>query len=971
MKSFFKSRLVFMLVITLLSISAKQARSQSIPIDFTFSGSCVGGLTYFYPDTIVMAVNGVQSVYWTFGDGDSSLLVNPVHGYANYGTYTVTLTVYADSGYTGSVTHYINISPEPSAFFSYSSPNCSSSPVLFTDLSSTTYGYINTWIWDFGDGSPVDTIVFPNDPNASHSFPTAGTFIVTLSVINSEGCSDTYTASVDILSAPIANFFYSPTLCEDQVVQFTDASFPNGAGDIVSWNWDFGDPASGINNTSNFTNPSHIYVSPGTYNVQQIVVNFNNCSDTTIKQVVIHALPSVDFSYTPALPCAFDLVFFAPIADTSSIATWYWQFGDGTASTFANPAHSYVVPGTYTVSLTVTDTSGCASSIAKSIIVNASPLANFSFPSVACSGTPVPFTDLSQTNGGGAIAQYYWNFGDPASGASNTSTIQNPQHVFANAGAYIVGLTITNINGCIDSLFSIITVNPSPAQPSAIAGNAAPCQGSSQTYSVTNVSGITYTWALPAGWTITAGQGTSSITVTTGAQSGNITVIPSNSCGNGTPASLAVSPGLIPAQTSAITGNATPCQGSIQSYSVTDVSGTTYIWTVPADWSITSGQGTSSITLTTGTQNGNITVTPSNNCGSGAATTLGVSTGYITAYAGPDIVVSYGFPVTIYGDAGNGSGDYSWSWQPANLFVNSTVQNPTTVNLTTTTVFTLTVTDNVTGCTDDDQTTVVVTGGELTVSAFANPELIYLGDSSQLNAPTSGGTGNYTWSWSSDPAGFTSGLQNPVVNPVESTMYIVTVNDGVSTATDSVLLTINYLPAPPAMPAGPDSVDLAYSLQTTFSIPAVANATLYEWEVYPEYAGVFAKSDVEGTISWSPSFMGYAVIKVRANNSYGYSEWSEEKIIFVDNTTGTGLHESGKLIIYPNPASASLHIEIPGNLSAGNGMMVIYDAKGGILSELHFTGNEMTVDVSAFLPGIYIVRFSNDKVAAIGKFVKD
>ena len=74
-----------------------------------------------------------------------------------------------------------------------------------------------------------------------------------------------------------------------------------------------------------------------------------------------------------------------------------------------------------------------------------------------------------------------------------------------------------------------------PAQPSTITGTLDPIPGATgQTYSVTNVSGVTYTWSVPSGWTITAGQGTNSITVTVGSTNGNISVTPSNGCGNGT-----------------------------------------------------------------------------------------------------------------------------------------------------------------------------------------------------------------------------------------------------------------------------------------------------------------------------------------------------------------------------------------------------------------------------------------------------
>ncbi|MDV7396562.1 hypothetical protein RZS08_34520, partial [Arthrospira platensis SPKY1] len=98
-------------------------------------------------------------------------------------------------------------------------------------------------------------------------------------------------------------------------------------------------------------------------------------------------------------------------------------------------------------------------------------------------------------------------------------------------------------------------MNALPAQPSTITGNANPCQGSSQVYSVTNITGITYTWTVPTGSTITAGQGTNSITVTVGSSSGNISVTPSNSCGIGQARQLSVAVLTTPSAASAIEGN--------------------------------------------------------------------------------------------------------------------------------------------------------------------------------------------------------------------------------------------------------------------------------------------------------------------------------------------------------------------------------------------------------------------------------
>ena len=166
-----------------------------------------------------------------------------------------------------------------------------------------------------------------------------------------------------------------------------------------------------------------------------------------------------------------------------------------------------------------------------------------------------------------------------------------------------------------------------PVQPVAIYGSAAPCIGSSQTYSVTNVPGETYAWQVPSNWTITAGNGTNSITATVGSFPGLILVIPTNGWGTGPAQYLIVSPNnLGPNQPGAIAGNTTPLEGTSLTYSVVNDPGVLYAWTFPAGWVQTAGGTTHSVTVTVGAGSGNISVTPSTPCGIGSPRTLTVVT---------------------------------------------------------------------------------------------------------------------------------------------------------------------------------------------------------------------------------------------------------------------------------------------------------------------------------------------------------
>ena len=237
-------------------------------------------------------------------------------------------------------------------------------------------------------------------------------------------------------------------------------------------------------------------------------------------------------------------------------------------------------------------------------------------------GDTVPCAGMSKTYSVTNVAGVTYNWTFPAGWTQTAGGTSNS--VTATVGASAGNITVTPSNACGNGTAQTLAVTSysTPVQPSAISGSTTPCESTSQTYSVTNVAGTTYNWTFPAGWSQTAGGTTNSITVTTNGTSGTISVTPSNACGTGTAQTLAVTTATIPAQPSAISGNTSLCSGTSQTYNVTNVSGTTYTWSFPSGWSQTAGGTTNSITVTVGTTSGNITVTPSNACGSGTVRTL-------------------------------------------------------------------------------------------------------------------------------------------------------------------------------------------------------------------------------------------------------------------------------------------------------------------------------------------------------------
>jgi PKD repeat protein len=163
---------------------------------------------------------------------------------------------------------------------------CTGATVNFTDVSS---GGPTSWEWSFEGGTPA-TSTDQNPQDIQYSAP--GDYTVSLTVYkNGNSQTNTQPAYIHVYDYPVAEFT-AASFCIDVPTQFTDASSASG-GTITSWDWDFGDPESGSNNTSVEQNPAHTYSAPGTYVVTLTVLNNGTCSDQTTQEIVITGVPGI------------------------------------------------------------------------------------------------------------------------------------------------------------------------------------------------------------------------------------------------------------------------------------------------------------------------------------------------------------------------------------------------------------------------------------------------------------------------------------------------------------------------------------------------------------------------------------------------------------------------------------------------------------------------------------------------------
>ena len=426
------------------------------PVDFSWSYPCEETPIQFTVDETITDVGAVAIWAWDFGDGVLSSDQNPLHAYLSPGLYNATLYIVDTAGYFNSVSHEINVNPNPFSVFAVENPSCEGSPTQFTDYSIAPSGIIATWYWDFGDGT-TQTVLSGDDPDIFHIYTTSGTYTITLTVTTSDSCQNTSMETVAVNPSPIAAMDVTYD-CASGPIIFHDVSNLNGSGDIIGRVWDFGDPASGANNTSVLENPTHIFSSPGDYTITLVIESSSQCTDTATMELTITEPPVADFTHSPA--CRGEEVSFT-ITDLTNLSSFYWDFGDGNSSNLENPINIYDIPGDYEVTLVVQTTDACTASVSQTVTVNELPTARFEYSEPTCQSDSIFFLNLSNSPNG-AIVKWEWDFGDGTIVTILAPNSSNATHVFANDQTYVVTLTVTDSDSCQNSLQKEVEALSSP-----------------------------------------------------------------------------------------------------------------------------------------------------------------------------------------------------------------------------------------------------------------------------------------------------------------------------------------------------------------------------------------------------------------------------------------------------------------------------------------------------------------------------
>lgn len=400
-----------------------------LPMDIRFQDSS-------YSDT------AINSWYWRFGNGDTSIFEIDSTVYATAGKKDVFLRVENSLGCKDSILKkgYININNVSVNFSQSKSVICVGDSVLFRNQSS---GQNVNYLWVFGEDS-----LFSNDQLVSYTFTTADTFDIRLYGINDNGCIviENKPSALIVGAQPQADFVADTlqSACYPLSVNFTDLS----TGDVTQWFWEFGD-----GNSSIFQNPFNRYTSLGTFDVSLKVVNEAGCADSTIKTAYIQTNgPAAEIQLSKDSACINEAITFNLI-NQQNVDDFEWDFGDGTTSKDATTSHAFKRTGTVYFTLSLFDSLGyCRVNLRDSIhIFDIS--ANFTVnEDTACQ----PFQAQFIATSAGA-SQLSWNFGD---GGSSTDPIVN--HTYHNAGLFTAELKVNSQLGCKDTAQKDILVHPKP-----------------------------------------------------------------------------------------------------------------------------------------------------------------------------------------------------------------------------------------------------------------------------------------------------------------------------------------------------------------------------------------------------------------------------------------------------------------------------------------------------------------------------
>ncbi len=762
---------------------------------------------------------------WTGDTGPLSAMnvADPVFNATAFGTYNLTYEVTDSKGCTAtsSITIVVNQGPT-AAVLSGDAIICAGNTAnLFVNITNGTAPYSFT----LSDGSNI-TGYNSNDAIAVSPAATT-TYTIAGDVTDANGCSvaGSGTPIVQVVNSPDVTLIVrtdDPDICQTESADIIVENSQNGYSYQLRNDADDSNVGTAVTGTGgDIILPTGSLTATTTFNV---LVDNSTCPPvemSTLVTVTVNPPPTSAVLSGDATICAGNPANLkVDITGGTAPYTFEIDNGVGVISGYNSGDAIAVSPAattTYNLISNITDANGCsvAGNGTATVTVVAAPDVNLPINAddpALCQGEP---TNIRLDNSQNGYSYQLRRMDNSPVGPAQTGT--GGQLIFPTGNlTATTTFKITVDNGTCPPVDMAttpeVTVNPPPTS-AVLSGNTTICAGSPADLIVTITGGTApYTFEIDngvgviTGYTSGAAITVSPATTTTYNLISNIT--DANGCsvtGSGLATVTVVDPpdtGLpVNADLPTVcpgTGTGILVNNSENGYSYQLRNNAGNI-NIGAPVTGTGGQ----INLPTGnlTANTDFNVLVSNGtCPAAqltATATVNVSAMTAGATATPTTVVT-GNPAMLNGTGADGSGTYTYHWEPAALLVDPNIQNPQTQNLTATQTFTLTVEDQTTRCTATATVEVQVTGGPISVTATANPETVCSGEPSQLNATGTGGSGNFSYSWDNAALLSDPNIRNPVATLTTTTTFEVTLTDLDDNSTTTAQVTVNVNLSPTA-----------------------------------------------------------------------------------------------------------------------------------------------------------------------------
>jgi hypothetical protein len=752
--------------------------------------------------------------------------------------------------------------------------------------------------------------------------------------------SNAATITVNAVPATPASISGLSNICMSTIQTYSVAH--NNAATTYTWtvpgNWTGSSTEDFINITSgNISETVNIKVKAG---------NACGYSSEVSLSVSVNSNPApiISFTKNAASQCLSgnSFTFTSSVTTVSGVtaSSYSWDYGDGsTLGTSANGSRTYATANSYDVKLTVTASNNCVTSYVSAVTVNPAPTSSLTGTTSICNGNSATLSttltgtspwSLTYTDGtnsttlsGITNANYTFNV-SPTSNKTYTITSLTDNNCSTSLAANLSGSAAITVNSNVNASVSITSSDADNTfcSGASVTFTASPTNGNSPTYSWLKngiaISGATSSTYISTG---IADYDVISVQMTAGAQTCLVNnTVYSNEITN------RVAPGA-PRTPALINGQSTQCAGvGGQVYSIAEVlNATSYTWTVPTGWTITTGSGTTSATVTVGTttQTGDITVSATNGCGTSTAQSLTIGTINTTPTISSTTPSSSCGTSTVSLAATASGGTISWYAASTGGSALSTGTSYTTPSISTTTTYYISTSDGT--CTSAPRTAIIATIKDIPTINSNTPGSRCGTGTVSLGATASAGTISW-YSASTGGSALTTGTgyTTPSIS-VTTTYYVDATNNGCTTATrTAIAATINTIPTittnTPGSRCGTGTVALgatasagtvnwytassggsSVSTGTSYTTPSISSTTNYYVDATSNGCTTASRTSIAATINAIPTIStstpasrcGTGTVTLGATASAGTINWY---------TASTGGSTSGSGTSFTTPS---------------------------------------------------------------------